>query len=137
MKTIIAGTRTLEDEDIIFKAIELSGFDITEVVCGDCRGVDKKGEEWAKDNGIPVSHFKAYWEHFGDRAGPLRNQEMAEYADALIAVWNGTSTGTKDMIKKAKISGLKIYVYNILEERIKETENKKSEKELSDLGFEY
>jgi len=137
MKTIIAGTRTIKDENIIFKAIELSGFAVTEVVCGDCKGVDKKGEEWALKKEIPVSHFPAYWEQFGYRAGPLRNQEMSEYADALIAIWDGTSTGTKDMIKKAKISGLKIYVYNILEERIKETENKKSEKELSDLGFEY
>ena len=36
---------------------------------------------------------------------------MANYADALIAFWDGNSKGTKHMIELAKSRGLKVYVY--------------------------
>lgn len=133
MKTIIAGTRTIEDKNVVYFAIEKSQFKITEVVSGKAKGVDSIGEKWAIDNNIPIIEFPAHWTQFGKKAGPLRNQEMVEYADALIAVWNGASSGTKDVINRARKNGLKIFIYNILEER----QNKKSEKELSDLGFEF
>ncbi len=35
---------------------------------------------------------------------------MSEYADALIAIDNGTP-GTNDMIKQARKAGLKIYIH--------------------------
>lgn len=38
----------------------------------------------------------------GKMAGPIRNLEMAKYADGLIAFWDGKSRGTRDMITKAK-----------------------------------
>ena len=133
MKTIIAGTRTIEDKNVIYLAISKSKFEITQVVSGKAKGVDSIGEEWAVENDVSIAEFPAHWQQFGNKAGPLRNQEMAEYADALIVVWDGHSTGTKDMIKRAKRNGLKVFVYDIIEER----QNKKSEKELSDLGFEF
>ena len=43
-------------------------------------------------------------------AGPIRNAQMANYADALIAFWDGSSTGTRDMIRKAEEKGLKVHV---------------------------
>ncbi len=45
--------------------------------------------------------------------GPVRNQKMAEYADALIAVWDGESRGTKNMISLAKKLNLKCFIYII------------------------
>jgi hypothetical protein len=36
---------------------------------------------------------------------------MAERAEALIAVWDGKSKGTKHMIETAHDFGLKVYVY--------------------------
>ena len=38
------------------------------------------------------------WNKHGKAAGPIRNRQMAEYADCLIAVWDGKSRGTKNMI---------------------------------------
>lgn len=36
---------------------------------------------------------------------------MGDYADALIALWDGQSKGTKGMIDYAKKKGLEVYVY--------------------------
>jgi hypothetical protein len=113
MKTIIAGGRDVTDCLIVRAAIVASGFDteITEVVSGGARGVDAMGERWAREVGIPVRVFPADWDKHGKAAGPIRNGQMADYADALIAVWNGQSRGTSNMIEQAKAKGLRVFVF--------------------------
>lgn len=117
MKTIIAGSRWITDAAMVYRAIDLSGFNITEVVSGRQRGVDTIGEMWAAYWGIPVKPFPAIWrDKDGNRdmgAGLKRNSAMARYAEALIAVWDGRSSGTKHMIDQANYYRLKrIYVYD-------------------------
>jgi hypothetical protein len=118
MKVIVAGTRWITDYLTVSAAIELSGFKISEVVSGAARGVDALGERWARQHGIPVKQFPAIWRdkdgHYDPSAGLRRNSEMARYADALVAVWDGRSPGTKHMIQQANYYGLAphIYVYD-------------------------
>lgn len=118
MKTIVAGSREFNDRDAVFVAIKELGFVITELVTGECRGVDRLGEEWADANGIRKKEFPADWEKykrpFGKNpAGAIRNRQMAEYADALIAVWDGVSPGTTSMINLARSHGLKIFIKQV------------------------
>ncbi len=116
MKTIIAGSRTCTDSRFVETAILESGFAISEVVCGMAKGPDLFGWEWAKKRSIPVKFFKPQWRVDGvykARAGKDRNIEMAEYAEALIAVWDGKSTGTNHMIVTAKKYGLKVFIMTI------------------------
>ena len=84
MRVIIAGSRFLTDERLVKQAVEMAGFDITQVVSGGGRGIDTVGEEWARARRIPVKRFMADWEELGKAAGPIRNQQMADYADALM-----------------------------------------------------
>ena len=112
MKVIIAGSRTITDYALIKEAIIMSQFLITEVVSGGATGVDSLGEEWANQINIPIKKFPADWNKFGKSAGYRRNVEMANYADALIAITNG-SVGTSHMINIAKNKNLKVFVYTI------------------------
>jgi len=98
MKVIIAGSRSVTDYDSMLYAINGCKYVITEVVSGAARGVDKLGERYAKENNIPVTSFPADWDTYGRSAGYKRNLKMAEYADALIAIWDGKSKGTKHVI---------------------------------------
>lgn len=98
MKVIIAGSRGIRDYTVVEKAIASSGFTITELVSGTARGVDRLGEQWAEKYNIPIKKFPAAWREYGPKAGALRNREMGRYADALVAVWDGASPGTKNMI---------------------------------------
>ena len=130
MKTIIAGSRWIEDFDIVKRAIEESGFgdDITEVVSGAAKGVDTLGENWAALHDLPVKRFKADWKNlktkplvirqnsygtYNAMAGLVRNTKMANYADALIAVWDEASTGTAHMIREAKEQELVVFVFSV------------------------
>lgn len=99
MKVIIAGSRDITDPTLIDEAVLASGFAITEVVCGMARGVDILGLDWANRNLKKVTKFEARWQQYGAAAGHFRNREMGMYANALIAVWDGRSKGTADMIR--------------------------------------
>lgn len=111
MIVIIAGSRHITDMAILVEAIKASGFEITCVVSGCGRGVDELGERWAAYNSISIKRFSADWEEYGKAAGPIRNAEMAEVADALIAIPGPESRGTLNMIGVASARGLKVYVH--------------------------
>jgi hypothetical protein len=123
MKTIIAGGRDVTNPELLEKAIMQSGFTITEVVCGGARGADDLGRKWAGNgNLIPVKLFPAEWDRYGKGAGMVRSKQMAEYADALIALWDGVSKGTKNMIELASKRGLKICVFRVDKENEEQQE---------------
>jgi hypothetical protein len=111
MKVIVAGSREGFVARNVFEAIKESGFTITEIVSGTARGVDKDGEYYAACRELPVKRFPADWDQYGKAAGHIRNKQMADYADALVAVWDGKSPGTKNMIETMKSLNKPVYVY--------------------------
>lgn len=114
MKIIIAGCRTVRDQQIVRDAVEESGLvgQMTELVHGGCRGVDSIAH-YQFEGIVPVKVFLADWGKHGKAAGPLRNAEMAKYADALIAIWDGNSRGTKNMIHEMEKLGKKVFIHMI------------------------
>jgi hypothetical protein len=121
MRVIIAGSRSIKNYDIVEKAVRDSGFEITQIISGGAGGVDELGEQFAARYNIPISYFLANWVAYGRSAGMIRNTDMAKNADALIAIWDGKSVGTKDMIDKANHVGIpvKTTVVNKFEARKK------------------
>ncbi len=63
------------------------------------KGADELGRAWALSLGIPLKKFYADWDKYGKRAGPIRNKQMAEYADAAIILWDGKSKGSMNLKK--------------------------------------
>lgn len=114
MKVIIAGSRHLShpaDYTLVVQAIQESRFPIQEIVSGMAKGVDAWAVKYAQDHGIRLREFYAQWEH-GRWAGHIRNKRMAEYADALVAVWDGRSKGTENMIKEARFYRRAVFVFD-------------------------
>lgn len=112
MKTIISGSRSITDYASLLLAISKCDIEITEILSGAANGVDRLGERYAKENGLPLQKFQANWNKHGKAAGPIRNEEMAKNADALLALWDGKSRGTQDMINRAGKYKLKICVHH-------------------------
>jgi hypothetical protein len=110
MRVIVAGCRHIHDTATLYRALDRSGFDFSEVVVGGAPGVDTMAEDWALMNDIPVVRFDADWKAHGRAAGPIRNGRMVEYGDALIAVWDGRSAGTRNAIGQAQRRGLLVHV---------------------------
>ena len=114
MRTIIAGGRNFNDSDFFIKSIdEVTGiaWNIDEVVSGRAKGADTFGETWAYATKTLIKIFPADWNKYGKSAGLIRNQEMADYADALVAFWDKKSRGTRSMISIAIKQGLYVKVF--------------------------
>lgn len=74
--------------------------EVSEVVHGGAKGIDAAADDWAVVHWVPAKVFPADWKKHGKAAGPIRNAEMADYGDALVAVWDGRTPGTRDMIRQ-------------------------------------
>ena len=122
-KTIVAGSRKFINKELIHKILDDHRSMIDEVVSGQARGVDTIGEEWAKSLGIPVVPFEARWKDvsvpgavvrynqygpYNAAAGHMRNELMSNYGEMLILIWDGVSSGSRDMLDRAKARGMKI-----------------------------
>lgn len=111
MKTIIAGSRGITDYRYLLNCLLKVDIEITAVVSGTAKGVDALGEKYALDAGIPLIRFPADWARYGRGAGYIRNEEMADFADACIILWDGRSSGSKHMLKEARDRGLKVFLF--------------------------
>lgn len=115
MKLIIAGSRHLDiPQEMIDWCVRKLELEVIEVVCGKANGIDTIGEQWAKTTFVPViKYFPADWNTHGKSAGPKRNKQMAEYADALLLIWDGESKGSRNMKEQMEKLGKPIYEYLI------------------------
>lgn len=113
MKLIIAGSRNITDEEEVYNAFKKSPFvdKASMIISGHARGVDIFGEALADSYLLDKVIFPANWERYGTVAGVIRNKHMGEYADALLAVWDGKSKGTANMIKIMQDLGKPIHIY--------------------------
>jgi len=109
MKLIIAGGRSYVFTEADLKALHVLHDDlcITEVVSGGAAGADRGGEYFAIGIKVPVKRFLADWDKHGKAAGPIRNREMAEYANALFLLPGGR--GTASMLTEARRAGILVY----------------------------
>ena len=114
MKVIIAGSREFSDFQLLYAKCEevLANVKEAEIVSGTARGADKLGEHYAGLKGHSVIQFPADWDKHGKAAGYIRNKEMADYADCLIAFLDGESRVTKHMIDLATERGLSVHIIN-------------------------
>lgn len=122
MRTIIAGCRKFDDKDALEKVMCFVGslcslhylpWYIQEVVCGEARGADSLGKQWAEQRDIPVKSFFADWKGEGKAAGPKRNERMGDYAECLVVFLDPKkSRGSMHMLNYAKKIGLPCVAYN-------------------------
>ena len=114
-KIIIAGGRDFMDYNLLKEKVNkiLQEKKVTHkivIISGCARGADTLGLRYASENAFDVEKYPAEWDKYGKKAGYMRNVEMAENADALIAFWDGKSKGTKHMIDIATERNLPIRI---------------------------
>lgn len=125
MKLIIAGSRTipLETAYLLIEALFVgpgiirTGGDL-HIISGCAKGVDEAGIEFAKDNNLLYSEYPANWAEHGKSAGPRRNKEMADVADALLLIWDGESKGSLNMRTQMMKQDKPIYEIIITKENV-------------------
>ena len=106
MKVAVVGSRDLTN-------ITLDQYipkETDEIVSGGAVGVDLCAAEYAKKKGLKLTVFLPQYERYGRAAPIVRNKEIVDYADKIIVFWNGSSKGTRSVIKYAEKIGKNLKV---------------------------
>ena len=101
MKIAVIGTRTIFPDNIAQYLDE----DCEEIVSGGAKGVDAQAAAFAREKGIKLTEFLPDYSIYGRAAPIVRNRKIVEYADKIIAFWDGKSRGTEFVIKYAEKLG--------------------------------
>ena len=112
MKLAIIGSRGFNDYDklervltsyfsFIVKKPPYINF-IHKIISGGADGADKLGAKFANDNGVVLIEFKPDWDKYGKSAGFIRNKDIIDNCDFVLAFWDGKSKGTAHTLKLAK-----------------------------------
>jgi hypothetical protein len=98
MKLALCGSRSIVPSDILIHELMFPGIHgITEIVSGGATGVDSVAPHIATSNGWKYREFPADWGTHGKAGGPIRNKQIAEYADELLLIWDGQSAGSRSI----------------------------------------
>lgn len=109
MKVAVIGSRNIQIENLS----KYLPRETTEIVSGGAKGVDTSAREYAIANSIKLTEFLPDYEKY-KRGAPLkRNIQIIEYADVVIAFWDGKSKGTKFVIDNCNKIGKKVVVFTI------------------------
>lgn len=115
MKVIIAGSRSFSNTGLIEIVMDniLKMHPDTEFVSGTANGPDTVAINYCKKKNIKCHEFPADWNKHGKKAGPLRNEQMAEFSDALVAFHCNDSRGTKNMIENMQKRKRSLLVFDL------------------------
>jgi len=112
-RLIIAGSRTFTDYPLMKKKMDFllsKTEDEVVILCGKARGADALGERYARERGYEIEYYPADWDRYGKAAGAIRNEEMCKSADAITVFWDGSSPGTRNVLKLAEKYNLDIKI---------------------------
>ena len=107
MKVAVIGSRNLTVEDLGKYLPE----ETTEIVSGGAKGVDTCAREYASAKGLKLTEFLPEYNRYGRGAPLKRNLQIIDYADCVLAFWDGQSRGTKFVIERCKAQGKPVRVF--------------------------
>jgi len=105
MKLAIIGSRTFNNYGLLSEIIGLhfaNKLGELVIISGGAKGADKLAKDFAQAYDIKYEEFPADWNGYGKQAGFIRNQQIVDACDIVLAFWDGKSRGTKDTIDKAR-----------------------------------
>lgn len=111
MKVAVVGSRTITDYTIVREI--LGNYAITQIVSGGAKGIDSLAEQFSTSVMLPTAPkvFLPDWNLHGKGAGFIRNKQIVDYADMVVAIWDGVSKGTQHSIEYAKKQGKQVDVW--------------------------
>lgn len=109
IKLAVVGSRTFIDYDYMCQT--LKWFDIKQIISGGAKGADALAKRYAEEHNIDYKEFPANWDKHGKSAGYIRNKQIVDAADEVVAFWDGESKGTQHTITITEEQGKPLHVY--------------------------
>ena len=91
MKIAVIGSRSFNDYKLMCDTLNALKIDL--IISGSAKGADSLGERYANENNIETLIFKPDWEKHGKAAGMIRNTDIVDNAEFIVAFWDEISKG--------------------------------------------
>ena len=111
IKVAVVGSRDFDRYLLLKKTLDSHFIDV--IVSGGARGADSLAEEYANENNIPTEIYKPDWNKYGKRAGYIRNKDIVDASDYVIAFWDRQSRGTRSTVNLARKAGKRVIIIDI------------------------
>ena len=105
----VVGSRTFNDYPYLCNI--LKWYEAGKIISGGANGADKLAAQYAVEHNITLQEFLPEWETYGKKAGFLRNKQIVDASQEVVAFWDKKSPGTASTIKLAEEAGKPVYVY--------------------------
>lgn len=109
IRLAVVGSRSFNDYKFLSEILQW--YDVKLIISGGARGADSLARRFAEEHNLPLREFIPEWGRHGRSAGYLRNEQIVEACDEVVAFWNGKSRGTKHTIDIAEQQGKPVSVY--------------------------
>ena len=106
MKVAVIGSRSIT----AYPLEDITPADTTEIISGGARGVDTLARQYALLHDIPFTEIRPDYARYSKGAPLRRNMEIIARADMVIALWDGKSTGTAQVIAECRKTGKPLIV---------------------------
>lgn len=110
LKIGVVGSRGFNDYKLLKDTLDKYLNNVYLIVSGGAEGADSLGEKWANENNIKTLILKPDWKKHGKAAGFIRNTDIVDQSDMIIAFWDGLTRGTEDTIHKTQETDKKLEV---------------------------
>jgi hypothetical protein len=111
----IIGSRSFHDYRFVEITVDALLFENEQptIISGGAAGADAIAKHYALTHDFAYIEFPALWHKHGRSAGYIRNEQIVDAADLVLAFWNGKSPGTKHSIDLAKAKKKNLCIYNM------------------------
>lgn len=110
MKIAVVGSRGLNLDMMKFYIPSAT----SEIISGGAKGIDTAAKIYAEEKNYKYTELLPDYKKYGRGAPLKRNNEIIDYADLVIAIWDGKSKGTKYTIDKCNKIGKSLIVYYVV-----------------------
>src|SRR5690242_4999307 len=87
----VVGSRSFNDYELLKRMLDAYKGMVSLIVSGGAAGADSMAEKWALENNVKTCIFKPDWEKHGKSAGFIRNKDIVDNSDLILAFWDGLS----------------------------------------------
>lgn len=110
MKVAVIGSRSFTNyKAFTNKLYDLLGDTRPHFISGGADGPDSMAQRYAQKMGYSITIHYPDWS-IGKQAGMLRNRQIIEEAEWIIAWWDGVSPGTRGAIELAERMGKRVEI---------------------------
>ena len=111
----IVGWKKFNDYQLFIQHMNsiVSRLRMVTIISGGCRGTDALARRYAEDGGYHYVEFSANWKRYGKSAGPIRNRQIVNSSNLLVAFLSPKSIGTRNTIKFARVKGVDVIVIDV------------------------